>query len=101
MYHCSKSFFAIFRKYHSDEEIFSERDMNSEEEDDISDSDDSTDYLLFVTSSNFRRYLGPALQSALTECVASNPANPIQFIAETLEKYSASIQISCRSSLSL
>ena len=64
-----------------------------EDEDDISDSDDSTDYLLFVTSRNFRNYLGPALQSALTDCAATKPHNPIQFIASALERFSAGLQI--------
>ena len=81
------------RKYWADEEILPETELYLEDEDDISDSDESTDYLLFVTSSNFRKYLGPALQSALTECAATKPDNPIQFIATALEKYSAGQQI--------
>ena len=76
------------RKYWDDEEMFPETELHLEDEDDISDSDDSTDYLLFVTSRNFRKYLGPALQSALTECAATKPDNPIQFIASALERYS-------------
>ena len=73
--------------YWSDEEINPATEPYLEDEDDISDSDDSTDYLLFVTSRNFRKYLGPALQSALTECAATKPDDPIQFIARALEKY--------------
>ena len=69
-----------------------DEDGNVEDEDDTSDSSDSTDYLLFVTSSKFRKYVGPALQSALTECAATKPDNPIQFIATALEKYSARLQ---------
>ena len=71
--------------------MFPETELHLEDEDDISDSDDSddsTDYLLFVTSRNFRKYLGPALQSALTECAATKPDNPILFIASALERYS-------------
>ena len=75
-----------------DEEIFPETDVNVGDENDTSDSSDSTDYLLFVTSSKFRKYVGPALQSALTECAATKPDNPIQFIATALEKYSARLQ---------
>ena len=63
--------------------------LEPEDEADTSDSEDSTDYLLFVTSSTFRKYLGPALKSALTECAVIKPENPIHFIAAALEKYSA------------
>ena len=65
--------------------------LEDEDETSDSDSDSSTDYLLFVTSSKFRKYLGPALQSALTECAVTQPDNPIQFIATALEKYSAGL----------
>ena len=51
------------------------------------DSEDSTDYLLFVTSTNFRKHLGPRLQLALTECAASKPENPVEFIARFLERF--------------
>ena len=62
-------------------------DCVPEDEDELSDSDDSTDYLLFVTSNNFRKYLGPTLQSALTECAADKPDDPIELIASILERF--------------
>ena len=62
-------------------------DCVPEDEDELSDSDDSTDYLLFVTSNNFRKHLGPTLQSALTECAADKPDDPIELIASILERF--------------